>query len=58
MDQNGNLQSYEGDGKTGLANLGNTCFLNAIIQCLSHTDPLRQYFLCQFTSIILTISLQ
>lgn len=28
-------------GKTGLRNLGNTCYLNAIVQCLSSCEPLR-----------------
>jgi ubiquitin carboxyl-terminal hydrolase 3 len=29
----------------GLKNLGNTCYNNAVIQALSHTGPLRDYFL-------------
>ncbi|KAF8540995.1 hypothetical protein BDD12DRAFT_802855 [Trichophaea hybrida] len=29
----------------GLKNLGNTCYNNAVIQALSHTAPLREYFL-------------
>jgi ubiquitin carboxyl-terminal hydrolase 3 len=31
----------------GLRNLGNTCYNNAVIQALSHTTPLREYFLAR-----------
>ena len=33
-----------GDGIVGLFNMGNTCYLNSSIQCLSHTPIFRDYF--------------
>lgn len=40
-------------GATGLQNLGNTCFLNATIQCMANTPLFREYFLSsQYTKDI------
>lgn len=36
---------FQEGGKVGISNIGNTWYLNSVLQCLSHTPDLRAYFL-------------
>uniref|UniRef100_A0AAY4DWW5 Ubiquitin carboxyl-terminal hydrolase n=1 Tax=Denticeps clupeoides TaxID=299321 RepID=A0AAY4DWW5_9TELE len=38
-------ESSSQPGLCGLSNLGNTCFMNSALQCLSNASPLTEYFL-------------
>ena len=33
------------NGLIGIANIGNTCYMNSIIQCISNCTPFRNYLL-------------
>lgn len=36
---------YITNGVSGLRNLGNSCYMNSILQCLSHIDPFRTWLI-------------
>ena len=36
---------FSGPSLTGIANMGNTCFMSSVVQCLSNTVEVRDFFL-------------
>lgn len=38
-----NINKYE-SGVVGIKNIGNTCYINSMLQCLSHSNDLIDFF--------------
>lgn len=47
MNSSSSIDRTSDRGAVGLHNIGNTCFFNSVVQCLSNTRPLLEYILSQ-----------
>ncbi|CAN6672361.1 ubiquitin carboxyl-terminal hydrolase 12 [Trichomonascus vanleenenianus] len=45
LSESGSKAVTQRKGITGLSNLGNTCYMNSALQCLTHVEELASYFL-------------